>query len=198
MTVDRVRDREDLLEAVRDVDIVIPESRSAAAPRTGVRSRPHSSAEFGSSRIRTEGPTAARGRARRVAARRSGGTRPDDEVGRRGRPRRAPAALAYHGRARDEAETSRLVAREEIREDRSFAEEAELLVDDADSVLVRLSGVRPRTARRRSGSCPRRRFTAPARIFISVDLPAPFSPTRRGSMPGLASNPTSSSAWTPP
>src|SRR3979411_1829477 len=38
---------------------------------------------------------------------------------------------------------------------------------------------------------------APARIFISVDLPAPFSPTRACTSPALTSKVTPSSARTP-
>ena len=38
---------------------------------------------------------------------------------------------------------------------------------------------------------------APARIFISVDLPAPFSPTSACTSPAITSNETPSSARTP-
>ena len=37
----------------------------------------------------------------------------------------------------------------------------------------------------------------PARIFIRVDLPAPFSPTRAWTSPGWSSKLASASAWTP-
>src|ERR1700722_3576830 len=43
----------------------------------------------------------------------------------------------------------------------------------------------------RSGCC------APERILISVDLPAPFSPSRAWISPERTSKPASSSAWTP-
>src|SRR3990172_8082576 len=38
---------------------------------------------------------------------------------------------------------------------------------------------------------------APPRIFISVDFPAPFSPTRQWTSPGFSTRLTSSSAVTP-
>src|SRR4051794_6278011 len=43
----------------------------------------------------------------------------------------------------------------------------------------------------RSGRC------TPPRIFMVVDLPEPFSPTRPRTSPGLSSRPTSWSTWTP-
>ena len=76
--------------------------------------------------------------------------------------------------------------------------EVELLVDHPDPEP--LGGPRPvdrdaRAVDRRSR--PRRRRTAPARIFISVDLPAPFSPTSACTSPAPTSNETPSSARTP-
>ena len=44
---------------------------------------------------------------------------------------------------------------------------------------------------------PRSGSTTPPRIFISVDLPAPFSPTRPITSPGATARLTSSSATTP-
>ena len=57
------------------------------------------------------------------------------------------------------------------------------------------SGTRPARRRARSPPCPCR--TAPPRILISVDLPAPFSPSRAWTSPARRSKSTPSSAVTP-
>src|SRR5437879_3647625 len=41
-------------------------------------------------------------------------------------------------------------------------------------------------------------FSAPLKIFMSVDLPAPFSPTRAITSPGMTSNATPRNAWVDP
>ena len=86
---------------------------------------------------------------------------------------------ALHRPGRDEAEAGRLAVGEQVGEHRALREEAQLLVDDADAEPPRASAgdVERRPARRRARSCRLSGRTAPARIFISVDLPAPFSPT---------------------
>ena len=83
------------------------------------------------------------------------------------------------------AARARLAADEDVLGDRQVGHQVEFLVDDADAQLLRrardvgISTVSPSNADRRRRPAGR----SPARIFISVDLPAPFSPT---------------SAWTSP
>ena len=55
-----------------------------------------------------------------------------------------------------------------------------------------------RPAARQSRACPRPAECAPVMILISVDLPAPFSPTSAWTSPARSSNDTSRSACTPP
>ena len=61
-------------------------------------------------------------------------------------------------------------------------------------------GIQPDAhARRRARPCPRSASSAPARIASSVDLPAPFGPTRARTSPGLhlERRSRSSATWSP-
>ena len=72
----------------------------------------------------------------------------------------------------------RLGAEHDVRRRRQLRHQLELLVDHPDAEpLGRLRRIDARRRCRRSKISPSSARSAPARIFISVDLPAPFSPT---------------------
>ena len=107
---------------------------------------------------------------------------------------RLPADLApAHASAR-----RRVVADEHVLGRRQRGRERQLLRHDLDPALTAFTGEEwastlpcpEELARRRAGRCP-------PTIFISVDLPAPFSPTSPRISPRRTSNETSSSARTP-
>src|SRR6185295_4649911 len=60
------------------------------------------------------------------------------------------------------------------------------------------AGEAKRTATPSTRTSPPSGWTAPARIFMSVDLPAPFSPTTAWTMPGAMARSTPVRAWIPP
>ena len=92
-----------------------------------------------------------------------------------------------------------LAAHEDVVADAQVRREAELLVDDRDAAVARL-----RRWRRSSTGSPSRTISpevgrsTPERIFISVDLPAPFSPNSVVTLPRWMSKLTPLSAWMPP
>ena len=82
---------------------------------------------------------------------------------------------------------------------RQVLEAEHLLVDHADAALERFA----RAARGAAGSprqwiSPASGWTMPARIFSSVDLPAPFSPISPCASPSATENVTPRSALTAP
>ncbi len=196
---DPVGDREHLLEPVRDVeDRDAVGATARAGRRTGARSPRSLSAEFGSSRISTRGRSSST-RQSSTSCRSPMPQAADDgvRVGTSGRSRRSIGrALRSHRGAIDQPEARRLAVGEQVGQHRAVREEAQLLVDDADAgARASARRRRARTARRRAGSSPRVGRTAPARIFISVDLPAPFSPTTAWTVPATTSRSTPASAW---
>src|SRR6187397_1271005 len=60
------------------------------------------------------------------------------------------------------------------------------------------AGEAKRTATPSTRTSPSSGWTAPARIFMSVDFPAPFSPTTAWTMPGAMARSTPVRAWIPP
>ena len=109
------------------------------------------------------------------------------------------AAPLLHRPGGNEAEARRLAIDVKIGEHRALGEEAEFLVDDADAALPRRVGrIDASPSRRRVMIVPESGRTAPARIFISVDLPAPFSPTTAWIVPRSTVRFMSASATTPP
>ena len=85
-----------------------------------------------------------------------------------------------------EPEPARLAAERQVLGHRHRRDEIDFLIDRADAEGLRLAGradLRP--GGRRGGSRLRRRASAPVRILISVDLPAPFSPMQRVDFAGL-------------
>src|SRR6185503_12347761 len=60
------------------------------------------------------------------------------------------------------------------------------------------AGEAKRTATPSTRTSPPSGSTAPARIFMSVDLPAPFSPTTAWTMPGAMARSTPPRAWITP
>ena len=94
----------------------------------------------------------------------------------RSKRRSASAYIAARSMRRPRAE--RLAAHEDVLGDREVGEERRLLVDHRDAGGLGLGGgARSRRARRRAGTSPPSRRWTPATILTSVDLPAPFSPT---------------------
>ena len=121
-------------------------------------------------------------------------------IGSTSRPMRVGdgARLRRHPPPVDEEPRPGLAADEDVLGDRHVRGEGELLVDRDDAELlrvVRARRARPSRRRRRSCRCPA--AAAPDRIFSSVDLPAPFSPSSAWISPGATSKSTSSSASTP-
>ena len=97
---------------------------------------------------------------------------------------RSSRLAVLHGARRDQPAAARLAVDEQIGQHRALGEQAELLVDDADAVLA--GGVRRvdrRPAAPSSTIAPLSGRTTPASTFISVDLPAPFSPTTAWMVP---------------
>ena len=102
-----------------------------------------------------------------------------------------------HPPARPEA--AEAPAEEDVLAGRERRHEAQLLLHHRDAGGRGSGGRwRGRRAGRRSRSCPSSGSTRPERIFTSVDLPAPFSPSRAMTSPRRSSNETSSSARTGP
>ncbi len=174
-----VGEREHLLEPVRDVDhadAVVAEL--AGAPRGASSTSSSGSDTVGSSMIRS---LTSRASARPIITRRCSAGESDPAGRRRSacRPSRSPIArrsrerLAPAARARPR----RVVADEHVLGGRQRGGEGELLRHDLDAELTACAGEECETGaplpeelrRRRAGRCP-------ATIFISVDLPAPFSP----------------------
>ena len=89
----------------------------------------------------------------------------------------------------------RLVAEEDVLGDGQDRDQHEVLVDHADAPGDGIG--RPGDAdllRHRAGSAPRPAVARPYRMFISVVLPAPFSPSRAWISPGRTSRLISSLA----
>ena len=85
----------------------------------------------------------------------------------------------------NEAEARRLHAEHDVLHDREVRRERELLVDHRHAGAARLQRARAaRRARRRASCVPASGASAPARMAISVLLPAPFWPTRAQTSPG--------------
>ena len=179
---DALADAEHLLHPVRDVDDGDAAARSDArssrtAGRPRARSAPMSARPSrGCARRRTAPGRPRPSAAARDASVRTGASRIDRHAQRRRgfarASRRIVAQSTHAGPAR------RRLAEEDVLRDREVRHEAELLVDGADpepSCPARICGDRP--AGRRAESRRHRARTAPLRIFISVDLPAPFSPS---------------------
>ena len=119
--------------------------------------------------------------------------------------RRAARAAASPARCSAGRSTSRsgppmhrLAADEDIGGDVEIVEQVEFLVHEGDARRHRaVDGERRDARRRRCVIVPVVGATTPPRIFISVDLPAPFSPTRPITSPRSTARLTPSSAVTP-
>ena len=98
----------------------------------------------------------------------------------------ARAAPSRRSRLQQTA-AARLAADEHVGRDVEILEQVELLVDEGDAGLAGLLHRQRRVlARRRSRSTQTTARRTPPRIFISVDLPAPFSPIRPSTSPGAS------------
>ena len=93
---------------------------------------------------------------------------------------------------------ARLAAEEDIGRDVEIVEQVQLLMDEGDAGRNRLADREPVTVGPvdpdRAG---RSAAVTPPRIFISVDLPAPFSPIRPSTSPPCSARSTPPSATTP-
>ena len=164
-------------------------ARRARAPRSARRGSARAARSAAPWRSRAAGARRACSSADRRAQRR-----------RRGRARRAPAARAAAISARvDERPAPRLAHREEVREHVEVREQVELLRDDRDAVAHGLGGGgEADRAGRRGAASPASGASAPAMIFTSVDLPAPFSPSSACTEPARTVKSAPASATTPP
>ena len=125
----------------------------------------------------------------REAARQPVGVEPDAELLEDG------GRLAAHPPAVDAAEPlERLHADEDVLGDGQVGEERRLLEDDRDPGGLRLLGVVEDRLLAVEQSRPASGRWTPARILTSVDLPAPFSPTRPCTSPAKSSMSPSSRA----
>ena len=201
---------DDVVHRVRDHDRrALPSSRRRTMRSSTWRDSRTPSAAVGSSRITTREANAA-ARATATAWRWPPDIRPTGavEVGQR-RPAgaRAPRRSLAPSRARRSNRSPRgsqrgdgeLTAGVEVVGRVEVVEEREVLVDglDAERPRGRRRGDR-RPARRRARSCPRRARCTPLMHLISVDLPAPLSPSSASTSPASTSRSTSSSAVTAP
>ena len=114
---------------------------------------------------RTGRPTTARPRGR---------TRPD---------RPAPSKRSASGAAVDEPGPPRLGAEEDVLDDGQPRDEGHFLGDDRDAAHQRLAGRPERHRRPPQDQVALVRGNTPAMILPSVDLPAPFSPTKAWTVP---------------
>ena len=96
------------------------------------------------------------------------------------------------------AAVERLAADEDVGGDVQIVEEVQLLVDEGDAAGDGVAdGERADSRGRRCGWRRSSARSTPPRIFISVDLPAPFSPMRPSTSPRRTARSTRSSATTP-
>ena len=79
-----------------------------------------------------------------------------------------------------------------------FGAKRELLVDDRDAAVARLGRGGEGDGPAVEDDLPEVGWITPERIFISVDLPAPFSPKRVVTWPRWMSKFTPLSAWIAP
>ena len=112
---------------------------------------------------------------------------------RRGSPRvrRAPRPR------RHEPEPLRLVAEEDVLRHDEVVDEVELLVDGGDAGLHRGLRVGERDRLAEPLTSPASGWCTPESTLMSVDLPAPFWPSRQCTSPARTSSSTPSSARTP-
>ena len=199
---DRVGDRQHVVEEMRDEDDA---AAAGAQPRSTSNRRSTSggdSAEVGSSRMMMRAPENST-RASSISCCRPIGSEPmralridvDAEARRAARARRATMRAPV-----DDAEPRRrLLAEKDVLGDGEVGHDAQLLMHHADAGGQRIARRAEVHLAARRSSCGRRysRCT-PAMIFISVDLPAPFSPTRPWISPARSAKSTSRSAATPP
>ncbi len=75
------------------------------------------------------------------------------------------------------AASGEFAAEEDIVRDRDFADRDEFLIDDADAFSRAMAGDSSSTLSPASRNSPELGKRAPAKMFISVDLPAPLAPT---------------------
>ena len=128
---------------------------------------------------------------------------PEPEVGDQRRrvdvllePQHQRARLARLLREVDAGAVRDLAAHEDVVANAQVRREAEFLVDDRDAtVCAPPRSRRSRPSRRRGRSLRRSARSTPDRIFISVDLPAPFSPNSVVTLPRWMSKLTPLSAW---
>ena len=86
---------------------------------------------------------------------------------------------------------------EDVLLDAEIWKETQLLVNEGDPKGERIARIRRRDVYPASSTRPLSRVKTPPRMFIVVDLPEPFSPTRPRTAPDVSSIPTSRSTWTP-
>ena len=106
-----------------------------------------------------------------------------------------------HLRAVDQPQRTparRFASEQDVAGDVEIVEQVQLLVDERDARGPSRRGRRARRpARRRSAPRPTSGCSMPPTIFISVDLPAPFSPSSATTSPACTSRFTPRSACTP-
>ena len=200
---DPVRDGEDVVQVVRDQDDGEPLVREALDELEhllGLRD-----AERGGRLVEDHEPGVPHHRAgdgdRLALAAGEGRDRLADRADRRHREalHRLGRLRLHHRLLQPLEDVVRLAAEVHVLDDVEVVAEREVLVDDLDPELGGvLRPVDVDTRRRRTGPrrCPAQ--WVPATHLISVDLPAPLSPTSAITSPGRTSKSTSSSACTEP
>ena len=115
-------------------------------------------------------------------------------------PRELLTRFARHAPPLHETEAiGRLGAEKHVLGDRQIGRDAEFLMNHGDAGRARIARpIETRTSFPSSTKRPENSACTPAMIFISVLLPAPFSPTRPWISPAESAKSTPRSASTPP
>ena len=198
-TVTRSPIADDLVQPVRDVD---DGDAGSLQPRMIAKSCSTSasvSADVGSSMTRTRASSASAFAISTICCCATPRRARDRRSSMSGRARASrPSALGRAcGASRRARQRRRLAAEEDVLGDGQVGNELELLVDDADAQPPGVGGRRNRDGPAVEPDLAGVRPIAPLRIFMSVDLPAPFSPSSTCTSPACNSSATSSSATTP-
>ena len=198
---DPVADLADLLQPVRDVDD--RDARGGQLPDDAEQVAHLVVGEHRARLVHDDQPGVVRQRPRHADDLLARGGQPPHLAARRdlARDRAGRAARARRRSAsprRTKPSAARLVAEEDVLRHRQPVDEVELLVDRGDArPASRPAGWRSRPARPPSSISPASGRCAPASTLISVDLPAPFCPSRQCTSPARTSRSTPSSARTP-
>ena len=197
---DLVAEREHLLEEVRHVDRPRCPRRAASAT-TRMQLFDLLRGERGRRLVHDDHPGVAAERPqdldllllghRQRAGERAPGPARSQSSPQRLEPRRSP-------RRETHTETRRVTPQEDVLGHREVRREGELLLHDRDAGAQGVGGRGEATGLPSTSICPASGRMTPLRILPSVDLPAPFSPTRPWTFPGATEIPTSSRArWRP-